>query len=695
MATITPTPVQPSLSAPQPPFAVERPSGHTRPSPDNEWLLTIGNGGFAMGTASGVNRRKYHALLIASVRPPVDRISCLASLDELLIFEDAGGNEAARFHLSAHRFRDGTLDPNGTDHLVRFEKTATIARWVYQVRGVEIVKELKTAWRRNACAVRYSVRSGERNVRLRITPRVTLRDFHSVNADRDCSRYAVAAHHDSMRITADGRTLAVRCQNAAAVAQPDMLRDVLYDFESERHQEGVEHQFTPGYFEVRLPSSAPGPEVFTVSAALEPDSPDFTIFDDDSRERHLAVIRGNLSKNSSALERLASLVDAADDFLVPRAVEGKPLTTVLAGYPWFSDWGRDTMISLPGLMLTTRRFDDARGALETFALHVKDGLIPNVFDDYGGPPRYNTVDASLWFLHACREYLRASGDRVTFDSILLPACHQIIDRYQSGTHFNIRMDPDDGLIESGDATTQLTWMDAKRGGVVFTPRHGKPVEVNALWHHGLLAIAETLHAADERSESGARAARYRALAARVGESFRTKFWNEAEQRLYDCLQRDASGHWKPTLEIRPNQIFAASLEFSPLTAEQKRGVLRCVTQHLLTPRGLRTLAPSDPNYQPRFEGNMTSRDRAYHNGTVWPWLLGPYCAALLRADNFSDSAKAQARAALQPLLDSMKQGCLGHIAEVYDAEPPRRPQGCVAQAWSVAEALRVGALIMA
>ncbi|MBL8746733.1 MAG: glycogen debranching enzyme family protein [Phycisphaerae bacterium] len=684
--------------APSPPppealarYVIERPDGHNRPSPDNEWLLTTGNGGFAMGTASGVNRRKYHALLIASLRPPVDRLSCLASLDECLIFADAGGRETHRVYLSARRYVSGVLDPHGPDYLERFEKEPLTARWIYNVHGVELVKELTLAWRRNACAVRYSLRSpAGRNLRLLVEPRVTLRDFHAVNTNTDTSRLTVNVRGGTMTVATGGHNLELRCDHAVATAAPSWTRDVLLELERERHQEAVEHLFNPGTLDIQLPEADPaGWQRFEIVAALAPEKADALLVRDGERRRHRANIRRAFADGKPALEPLLPLIDAADDFLVQRTVDGVQLTTVLAGYPWFSDWGRDTMIALPGLLLSTGRFAEAFYTLKAFAHHAKDGLIPNVFDDYGGPPQYNTADASLWFLHACREYLNASGDRRGLEASLLPACHQIIERHEAGTHFGIRMDPDDGLIESGDPTTQLTWMDAKRDGVVFTPRHGKPVEVNALWHHGLRSIAELIEHSDP-----ARAARYSALASRAAESFRLKFWHARESRLNDCLQRNAAGEWTPTPQVRPNQIFAASLEFSPLDQSQRRAVVDCVRRSLLTDRGLRTLAPNDPGYCPRFEGDMTSRDRAYHNGTVWPWLIGPYAEALLRADGFSARARAEARAALQPLLDFLREGCLGQIAEVYDAEPPRRPQGCLAQAWSVAEVLRVGALIL-
>lgn len=675
------------LRPPAPPYVIERPNGHLRPSPDDEWILTIGNGGFAMGTAGGLNRRKYHALLIASLRPPVERYSCLAGLDETIIVEPAPGRPQQRLALSAYRFTSGYTDYSAPEHVDRFEKEPLAARWVYQALGLTITKELTLAWGRNACAVRYEVRGLRgQTVRLFIQPRVTMRDFHALNTSLDPDAYHVTSQGPTLRVARDGRTLAIRCDHASTVVRPHFLEGVHLDFESERHQEDVEHVFTPGAFEVAPPESEPGQRGFTIVAALAPDEPDLHLFTD-ARALHRARIADRFAGESGPRRSLVPLVDAADDFLVRRRVGEKELTTVLAGFPWFSDWGRDTMISLFGLMLVTRRYDDARGALETFAAYRKNGLIPNLFDDYGGPPQYNTVDASLWFLHACVQYLRAANDRDTFDRLLLPACREIIEHTMKGTDFSIRMDPADALIQSGDHTTQLTWMDAKRDGVVFTPRHGKPVEINALWHHGLLSIASAVESSDPAYTS-----MLRGLASRVAESFRASFWDPARACLHDCLQQDDRGRWQPLPQFRPNQIFAASLEHTPLDAAQKRAVVRAVRDRLLTPMGLRTLDPADPGYRPRFEGDMMSRDRAYHNGTVWPWLIGPYCEALLRAENFSSEARAEARAALQPLLDSMKRACLGQIAEIYDAEAPRRAQGCVAQAWSVAEVLRAACL---
>jgi predicted glycogen debranching enzyme len=366
------------------------------------------------------------------------------------------------------------------------------------------------------------------------------------------------------------------------------------------------------------------------------------------------------------------LIRAANDFIVSRKnPDGSTGSTVIAGYPWFADWGRDTMISLPGLFLTTGRLKEARDVLTLFGSYVSQGMIPNKFDDYTNEPSYNTVDASLWFIHACFEYLKASNDSDTFERNLLPACKAIIEGYSRGTRYGIKMDPADGLITQGDATTQLTWMDAKCNGVAFTPRHGKAVEINALWYNALKLLK------DEQ------------LAAKVKQSFGKAFWISPFRGLCDVV----NGSQKDQ-KIRPNQIFAVSLPHSALSDEQQAAVVEVVRRELLTPYGLRTLSASDPLYRQTYTGDQFTRDGAYHNGTIWPWLIGPFLEAYLKVNKHSDAARAQAKAWLGPLIEAMgKHGCIGQISEIYEAQPPHRPVGCCAQAWSVAEALRIARML--
>ena len=669
------------IDVPAPPYALTTRADGWRALHDAEWILTTGHGGFAMGTALGTPRRKYHTLLNAPNTPPVDRVAMVNTLDETLVVGDE------RVELAGERGADGSIDPESAARfLERFEKTPTRCRWIYRVDGVEVVKELGVGWRRNVFCVRYAVRS-ESACRLEASPRVTLRDFHGVIEPGGAARVAFDAEAGGFACRAEGwgaRVIADGARFEPGEVEPTTAS---YDLEASRGLPDVERLLCPGRFVLDAPA---GGGSMRIAGALDPEAPDAGLLDaPDGRGEALSVLAGSFAGGSEARAALAPLVAASDDFLVERTVDGRALKTVIAGYPWFADWGRDTMISLPGLMISTGRLDDARACLETFARHVSRGMIPNRFDDYGGDPHYNTVDASFWFLHAARELLDASGEADAIDGPILDACHEIIERTVEGTRYGIRVDPDDGLVSAGDETTQLTWMDAKRDGVVFTPRHGKAVEINALWRHGLVSIAEAIEDRD-----GARAARCRALAARVDESFLPRFADPETGGLYDCLRPDpAGGGETPSPDVRPNQVFAASLARGPLDRAARAGVVRVVRERLLTPMGLRTLAPGGPNYQARFEGPMMRRDNAYHNGTVWPWLIGHYAEAALRAGDFSAEARAEAAAAIRPLAATLATGCLGQICEVSDGDEPRREEGCVAQAWSVAEVLRIGAML--
>ncbi|MEM7623853.1 MAG: amylo-alpha-1,6-glucosidase, partial [Planctomycetota bacterium] len=377
-----------------------------------------------------------------------------------------------------------------------------------------------------------------------------------------------------------------------------------------------------------------------------------------------------------------------------RGTGSDAMSSVIAGYPWFSDWGRDTMISLPGLMLATGRHEEARRAITVFGRHRRRGLIPNRFDDYSGPAHYNTVDAPLWFLHAASEYRRVTGDEAGYLRDLAPACLDVIDAYVRGTDHRIQMDPADALVNAGDIHTQLTWMDAQRDGVTFTPRFGKAVEINALWHNGLLATASAVEA-----QFSGRAGELRSLADRVAASFTEKFVDAGTGGLFDRIEPQLAGDgvsiegWKQVSEIRPNQVFAVSLPHSPLADRYREGVLDVIQEHLVTPHGLRTLAQHERGYHGRLEGSMFERDSAYHNGTVWPWLMGPFAEGVLRVGRFSDASRTRARGLLRPLVEALSGRFPGTIAEIYDGdhtpEAPQQPDGCIAQAWSVAETLRV------
>jgi predicted glycogen debranching enzyme len=646
------------------------------PGRHHEWLLTTGHGGFAMGTPESRPRRKYHALLIGTRNPPVERVALLNEAQIGLCAHDGG--DAIRW-----------CSP---ETLRRFERHPDSVVWTHELAGSEVRVQLRLARHRSVC--RLDITASKPST-LALKPWLTLRDFHEVL--RPAEEADLSARRDSDLVIvqrASGLACWLGAPGARFEAGAVWSAEQHYDLETARGLPDRERWFSPGVFVI---DAAPGRPA-TLHAGLGTEAVPLEDRACEDESRRLRRLVRDAAACTPALERCPALVLAADQFIIERRVDGRPLASVIAGYPWFADWGRDTMIALPGLLLCTGRHAEALGCLQTFARHESEGMIPNRFDDDGGPPHYNTVDASLWFVHACRAYALGSGDLDTVRWALLPACRAIVAGYQSGTRFGIVADPDDLLIAAGDATTQLTWMDAKRDGVAFTPRHGKAVEINALWHHALHCLAELT---DDVRE----AQTLRALAARVRASFIAAFWDEQRQRLRDCLRRDADGRWLDTDELRPNQIIAASLAFGPLDDAQRRAVVACVREHLLTPVGLRTLAAGQRGYRSHFVGDMISRDGAYHNGTVWPWLIGAYAEAVLRAGHFSDAAQREALAAIAPLLGSMDTGCLGSIAEVYDAEPEpgsgrspsdplaRRHEGCLAQAWSVAEPLRVLALL--
>lgn len=650
------------------------PAAPTPPGRHDEWLLTSGQGGFAMGTPENTPRRKYHAYLVGTTNPPVDRVALLNSVE-------VGVNT------DSHPIR--WCDASS---LRRFEHTADAVTWHHELGSVRITIRLRLARHRSAC--RLDIHTSP-STTIALRPWLTLRDFHEVLSEQEQTELAAesAPRRDAAIVRRSNSLACWLCvPGSVFTAQPGWSAVQHYDLETERGLPDRERWFSPGVFTLTSPAG---------EAQLHAGLGDAVDLLRDTAIEQEAARLGSLvdtaSQHNAALKPAEALVVAADRFIVERWVDNEPLASVIAGYPWFADWGRDTMIALPGLLLTTGRHAEAFSCLETFARYESEGMIPNRFDDYGGPPHYNTVDASLWFIHACRAYALATGNLAQVRAALLPACRAIIKHYQVGTRYNIAADPADQLITAGDETTQLTWMDAKRDNVVFTPRHGKAVEINALWHHALHCLAEL-------TEDTGEATWLRSLAATVYASFQAAFWDEANQRLRDCLQPgDAAGQWIDTNELRPNQIFAASLEFGPVSLPQRRAIVACVKQHLLTPVGLRTLDPRHPKYQPYFLGDMMGRDGAYHNGTVWAWLIGPYAEAVLRTGEFDAASRAEALAAITPLIQSLSVGCLGSIAEIFDADTQpgydghamdgRRHEGCLAQAWSVAEPLRVLGMI--
>jgi predicted glycogen debranching enzyme len=632
--------------------------GQLHPFLQREWLLTNGLGGYAFSTVIGCNTRKYHGLLIGATKPPVGRINTLSHMGEMLILD----GDASRPHeLSVNVFRD-TIHPHGEQYLRRFE-LGDLARWTYEVDGVRVVKEVLLLWMRNAVGIRYTIEPPGHEVEFRAWPFFAMRDFHGT---RHANGYDLPneTSERAVMVSADQYSLQVRSESGDFVREPAWWYGQVYPVAAERGQDSTEDLFTPGRFTWKFRESA----TLTLWASLDPNS---RYNWKEELARRKSALAEATKKYSSSSKSLLKLSSAANDFIVARKTpDGSDGTTIIAGYPWFADWGRDTCIALPGLLLATGRFDKAKQVLTVFASYVSEGMIPNRFDDYTNEPEYNTVDASLWFIHACFEYGRLSGDQQAFEQILKPACRKIIEGYQAGTRFNIHMDPSDGLITQGDATTQLTWMDAKTNNVVFTPRDGKAVEINALWYHGLVLMGQ------------------QALADKVAASFRDAFWISPFRGLADVV-RGARDDYQRDTSIRPNQVFAASLPNTPLSRDQQHAVVEVVRRELLTPFGLRTLSPTDPKFCPHYAGPQFDRDRAYHNGTIWPWLIGGFLDAYLRVNDRSEEAVAQARRWLSPLVDQLDDSCLGQLAEIYEAQEPHRSVGCPAQAWSIAEVLRL------
>lgn len=685
-----------------------------------EWLLSNGLGGYAMGTVGGRPTRRYHGLLVAALQPPVDRVVMLNSLVETLIVDPSTARERA-VELSAFQFEDGTVHPGGESLVTEFSKDGR-ARWAYRAtipgidagaasETIEISKRVSMWDGLNAVEVHYHIPATAHSMCLRLRPLVALRNSHWLTNVGSAHELAFHGSYRNVSVRRNELELHLRVNRGVFTPEAGWWHRFAYEEERSRGLDWTEDLYTPGAFTLDVRAGEAIDLAITAWVGDEPrESVETSLARRTTRREGMARVLVQGSRASADdQDRLSRLAHAADDFLVkastkpegaaasstPRAAALSG-TTIIAGYPWFSDWGRDAMISLPGLLLATGRLDEAGNLLRRFATHRKDGLIPNCFSESGGgAAQYNSVDAPLWFIHAASAYLRAASkaraERDDLRAALIDACLDIVDHYERGTNFGIRVDAD-GLVTAGDATTQLTWMDAKRDGVVFTPRHGKPVEVNALWYSGLRELAGLLDRDDSR--------RSRALfdrADRAGRAFASAFWDPALGCLRDVIMPGKVarvGRDRTETQVRPNQIFAVSLPHSALKPEQQRAVVARVERDLLTRQGLRTLAPDDLGYRGRFEGRLFDRDAAYHNGTVWPWLMGPFAEAAMRADGFSRESRERALRWLRPLADELCQGAaLGQIAEVYDgedsAERPRASGGCIAQAWSVAEVLRV------
>lgn len=629
-----------------------------------EWLETNGIGGFACSTVVGMNTRRYHGLLIAATAPPVGRVVMLSKLEETVIIGDR------RIDLSTNQYQ-GAIHPRGFEWQTGF-RLDPFPIQSFEIDGIRIDKTVFMAHGSNTTVVEYRLgtSAGRQSIRLEVRPLIAFRDYHSTTHENGGLNPAVEQMSGLASVAPyAGLPRLYMAHNASRVdTQGFWYRQFFYQAEAERGLDCIEDLFSPLVFEFELT----GDQAAVVIASTEPQK----VGNAERFCRAEVARRDKITNSVAPTDPLArQLALAADQFLVKRG-EGQ---TVIAGYPWFTDWGRDTMIALPGLTLATGNARIAKGILREFAHSVDQGMLPNRFPDAGETPEFNTVDATLWFFEAVRSYLAHTGDEAFVRDELYGVLKNIIECHMRGTRYNIRM-LEDGLLNAGEPGVQLTWMDAKVGNWVVTPRSGKPVEIQALWYNAL-KIMEDLAAGFGDAEA---VKRYRTAAALVQWTFNRAFWNAESNCLYDVVNGG-----QPDASIRPNQLFAISLHYSMLTRDRSQQILEVMERHLLTPFGLRTLSPNDPNYRPRYEGGPYERDSAYHQGTVWPWLLGAYITAFLKINGNSAEMRARARGFLKPIEEQFKEGALGQISEVYDAEAPQLPKGCFAQAWSVGELLRV------
>jgi predicted glycogen debranching enzyme len=642
-------------------------TGRLAVAESREWLCANGLGGFASGTVAGLRTRRYHGLLVAALKPPVGRTVLVSGLEERVDYDGRA------YALAANRWADGTIAPDGHRLIERFHLDGTTPVWHYACADALIEKRVWMEPGANTTCVRYRLVRGAGPARLALTALVNYRDFHSTTRGPGWEMRVEPVAH-GLRVTAfDGaRPVLLQVPGAAVELAHEWHLGSRLAAEEARGLDALDDNLCVGTFHATL---EPGRSLTCVLSAET--APALDGEQAWSRRRaHEAEALLAWRKAQPAAGEVPAWIDqlvlAADQFLVSRPLTGDPGgLSVIAGYHWFGDWGRDTMIALPGLTLVTGRPEAARRILTTFARFVDGGMLPNVFPDAGQEPEYNTVDAALWYVEAVRAYHAATSDDAALREFF-PALEQIICGYTGGTRYGIRVDGD-GLVMAGEPGVQLTWMDAKVGDWVVTPRIGKPVEINALWYNALIAMAGLAR------RLGRPPAEWSVMAERAAAGF-TRFWNAEAGYCYDVID----GPGGPEAALRPNQILAVSLPASPLSPERRRLVVDACSRHLLTSYGLRSLAPGEPGYQPRYAGGPRERDGAYHQGTAWAWLLGPFALAHHRVHGDREAA----RAFLAPMAQHLADHGLGSIAEVFEAEPPFRPDGCIAQAWSVAETLR-------
>jgi predicted glycogen debranching enzyme len=670
------------LSAPKLPSEVDfgrEICSDLRSAESREWLVTNGIGGYAFGTVAGHQTRCYHGLLVAALQPPLGRTLLVAKLDETVRYRSES------FELFANRWADGTVAPEGYLNIERFHLEGTTPVWTFALADALLEKRIFMQSGSNTTYVVYRLVRAGSPVELSIKVLADYGDEHCVTVGWTKPMEVTPVEHGLQVVAFDGATpFCILSDSATASPANEWYRN--FDLAVERAR-GLPDR-TDHFFAAELRATiAPGGSLTIVASTEATPSLDGEVAYAKRQSESVALLGDFLAANSGVPHAPSPAVQqfvlAADQFIAARPLNGgADAKTILAGYPWFSDWGRDTMIALPGLCLATGRPELARNILRTFSRFVSEGMLPNRFPSAGEAPVYNTVDATLWYFEAVREYFEASDDMGLLDE-LFPVLDGIIDAHVRGTRYHIHVDPADGLLYAGEEGVQLTWMDAKVGGRVVTPRIGKPVEVNALWLNATVAMAQFARAVGRDS------ARYEALAGRARTGF-TRFWNSEKQYCFDVIDSPGCPDGKDAA-LRPNQILAVSLPETALTKEQQRAVVDVCARELLTSFGLRSLGRNEAGYRGRYAGGPEERDDAYHQGTVWGWLLGPFALAHLRAYG----NPAEAMSFLEPMFGQIHAAGVGTAGEIFDGDPPFTPNGCIAQAWTVGETLRAWRAITA
>ncbi|CAN5834393.1 amylo-alpha-1,6-glucosidase [soil metagenome] len=625
----------------------------------HEWLETNGLGGWAGSSVIGCNTRRYHSLLMAATVPPAERTNLVSKLDETVIINNK------RHELGTNNYGD-VIAPQGYQYLSSFTKSL-FPEWIYEVNGIMLKKTIAMVHGENTTIILYEVLNAEQSFTLELLPLISVRGYHRMMHSNNAAQWNADFQNDIFKTKVYNGTpdIFIKVPNAKYKHDLRWFYNFNYSIEKYRGLDFSEDLLNHGKLLVDLKESD---TLGIILSTEDPSNKDACELLQKEKQRREHLIK---QPYNGAIEQILTL--AADQFIVKR---GEDLKTIIAGYHWFTDWGRDTMISLPGLCLSTCRYEDAKKILAAFAQNVSMGMLPNRFQDNNEPPEYNNVDGTLWYFIAIKKYIDATGDTAFILNDIFPVLKEIIDWHFKGTRYIIHVD-EDGLLYAGEAGQQLTWMDARIDTWVVTPRMGKPVEIQALWYNALKIFAELLRINEQEQD----AELVEISAAKTKQSFEEKFWYEGGNYLYDAIDENN----QPDTTLRPNQLFAISLPYALISGERATSVLRIIEEQLYTPAGLKTLPETDSHYVPVYGGDAWHRDSSYHQGIVWSWLLGPYIDALMKVGN----QRSEAKKVIDDFAYHLNEACIGSVSEIFDANAPHHPRGCVAQAWGVAEVLRV------